>query len=73
MGVLDILKTSGSLAVNELNVRKSGSPDALLRELTVLHDGGLVDFDGHLPEASAIPEANVEIRLTRAGLRKSMR
>jgi hypothetical protein len=72
MGVLGILTMSGSLPLNELNVRSTGSADDLRRELQILRDGGLVAFEGELPAPSAIPTTVTPIRLTRAGLRSSL-
>ncbi len=72
MSVLATLTMSGALPLNELNVRTPGSADDLLRELAMLHQGGLVDFDGQLPETAAIVQDARQIRLTRAGLRKAL-
>jgi hypothetical protein len=72
MSILTTLTLSGALPLNELNVRTPGSAAELLQELTLLHQGGLVDFDGQLPEMAAIPADARQIRLTRAGLRKAL-
>ena len=72
MGILNTLKTSGSLPVNELNVLTSGSPGDLVKELSVLHQGGLVAFEGELPAPDRVEGASTVIRLTKAGLKESL-
>ncbi|MEJ0044794.1 MAG: hypothetical protein WDN04_00515 [Rhodospirillales bacterium] len=54
MSVLDILKMSGALPLNELNLRSSGSSAQLTQELRKLMDEKLVAFDGALPTPEAV-------------------
>lgn len=69
MSVLGILKMSGALPLNELNLRSSGSPAQLTQELRRLMDAKLVDFDGALPDPEAVPSETKPVQLTLKGLR----
>ncbi len=72
MTVLDILKMSGSLPVNELSLRSPGSAAQLLNEMTGLQDSGLIEVQGPLPSPENVPDDDRQVHLTRAGLRRSL-
>jgi hypothetical protein len=72
LDILNILKTSGALPVNELNLLTSGSTKYLVGELEMLRKRGLVEFDGQLPAPEAVPDTILQIRLTKAGLKQSL-
>jgi hypothetical protein len=72
MNVLDVLKMSGSLPLNELNVRVTGSTLDLRRELATLRANGYIEIaeTNELPNPDDIPSVGAVVSLTRAGLRK---
>lgn len=71
MSILGTLKVSGALPLNELNVRSSGSPEDLRKELESLVKEGLVTVQGELPEPDAIPLSDAPVTLTLAGLKQA--
>ena len=72
MSVLGILKMSGELPLNELNLRSPGTAADLQQELQALKAQGLVAFEGELPEAAELPLDKKRVRLTFKGLRQSL-
>jgi hypothetical protein len=73
VSVLNKLKTSGSLPLNQLNLLSRGSPEDLRGELQGLIDQKLVKVSGGaLPAAEAIPSMEATLSLTRAGLQESL-
>jgi len=44
--VVDLLQSSGPIALNELNMRSSQNPEDLVRELEQLRTAGIIDVSG---------------------------
>lgn len=73
MAVIDTLKTSGALPINELNLLSRGSATDLHGELSLLLDRNLIAVqDGALPKVEDIPSSTVTVSLTRAGVKQAI-
>jgi predicted transcriptional regulator len=77
--VIDLLQSSGPIALNELTMRSSQSPEQLMRELEELRKAHVIDVSGPKSQEQLTNLSSEEIglssdtiiELSRRGLRKS--
>jgi predicted transcriptional regulator len=77
--VIDLLQSSGPIALNELSMRSSQSPEQLVRELEELRKAHVIDVSGPKAQEQLTNLSSEEIglssdtiiELSRRGLRKS--
>lgn len=77
--VIDLLQSSGPIALNELSMRSSQSPEQLVRELEELRKAHVIDVSGPKSQEQLTNLSSEEIglssdtiiELSRRGLRKS--
>jgi hypothetical protein len=76
--VIDLLQSTGPIALNELSLRSSQSPEELIRELEELRKARVIDVSG--PKSGDLTELSSEevgsssdtiIELSRKSLRRS--
>jgi hypothetical protein len=76
--VLDLLQSSGPIALNELSLRSSQTPEELVRELEELKKARVIDVSG--PQSQELSKLSSEeiglssdtiVELSRRGLRRS--
>lgn len=77
--VIDLLQSSGPIALNELSMRSSQSPEQLVHELEELRKAHVIDVSGPKSQEQLTNLSSEEIglssdtiiELSRRGLRKS--
>jgi hypothetical protein len=77
--VIDLLQSSGPIALDELSMRSSQSPEQLVRELEELRKAHVIDVSGPKSQEQLTNLSSEEIglssdtiiELSRRGLRKS--